>query len=78
MGFSVPTTISADFLRNTCLLERAQKVVGCDWWISICFVCFCVSVGSLLVIVQFGAIIDSFASKIFSDRSSYSSGHPQE
>ena len=74
VGFSVPSTILADFLRNTCLLERVQIVVGCDWWISIRFVCFCVSVGSLLLTVQFGAIIDLFASKMFADLSSYSWG----
>ena len=50
------------------LLERVQVMV-CDWWISIRFVCFCVSLDSLLVIVYFGVIIDLFASKIFSDLS---------
>ena len=48
--------------------------MGCDRWISISFVCFCVSLDSLLVIVKFGAIIDLFALKIFS----YSRGHLQK
>ena len=77
VGFSVPSIISAAFLRNTCLLDRVQKVVDCDWWIPNRFVCFCVSLGSLLVIVKFGAIIDLFALKIFSGLS-YSYGHLQE
>ena len=40
--------------------------MDCDWGISIRFVCICVPLGSLLVIVQFEAIIDLFTSKIFS------------
>ena len=30
LGFSVPSTILADLLRNTCLLVRVQKVMVCD------------------------------------------------
>ena len=50
LGFSVPSIILADFLGNTYLLARVQKVIicdSCDWWISIRFVCF-VFQGSLL------------------------------
>ena len=30
LGFSVPSIILADLLRNTCLLVRVQKVMVCD------------------------------------------------
>ena len=30
LGFSVPSIILADLLRNTCLLVRVQKVMICD------------------------------------------------
>ena len=46
--FSVPSIILADLLGKRCSLERVKKVMVCDWWISIRFVCFCVSLGSLL------------------------------
>ena len=58
LGFSVASIILVNLLGNTCLLEQVQKVMVCDRWISICFVCFCVSLVLLLVIVQFGAIIE--------------------
>lgn len=37
----------------------------CDWCVLICFTCFCVSLGSLLLIVLFWEIVDKFAWKIF-------------
>ena len=46
--FSVPSIILTDLLGKRCSLEQVQKVMVCDWWISIRFVCFCVSLGSLL------------------------------
>ena len=50
LGFSVPSIILVDLLGNTCLLAWVQKVlvfIICDWWISVCFVCFMFQ-GSLL------------------------------
>ena len=39
-----PTTLTlAVLLRNCSLLQQVQKVMVCDWWISISFVCFCIS-----------------------------------
>ena len=52
LGFSVPSIILADLLGNRCFLEQVQKVMVCYWWISICFACFCVSLGSLLSLGQ--------------------------
>ena len=37
----------ADLLGNICSLERVQKVMICDWWILIRFVCFFVAYYSL-------------------------------
>ena len=37
----------ADLLGNICSLERVQKVMICDWWILIRFVCFFVTYYSL-------------------------------
>ena len=34
--------ILVDPLGNRNLLQQAQKVMVCDWWTSIRFVCFCV------------------------------------
>ena len=47
MGFSVLPIILTDLLGNTCLLAQVQKVLVCDWRISIRFVYF-VFQGSLL------------------------------
>ena len=58
LSFSVLSIILAGLLGISCLLEQVQKDMICDWWLSIHFVCFCVSLGSVLVIVQFRAIID--------------------
>ena len=44
------------------MLKKSWFVI-CDWWISIPFVCFCVST-FVHVIVLFRAIIDQFASQI--------------
>ena len=33
--------ILADLLGNRSLLQQVQKVMNCDWWTSIRFVCFC-------------------------------------
>ena len=43
--FSLPSIILADLLGNRNLLKRVQRVMVCDckWWISMQFVCFCVS-----------------------------------
>ena len=41
--FSPPSVISADLLGNRNLLKRVQKVMICDWWISIRSVGFIVS-----------------------------------
>ena len=57
-SFSVWSIILVGLLGISCLLERVQKDMICDWWLSIQFVCFCVSLDSLLVIVQFSAVID--------------------
>ena len=40
LGISVPSIILADLLGNTCLLAQVQKVLVCDWWISIRLVYF--------------------------------------
>ena len=47
MGFSVLSIILTDLLGNTCVLAQVQKVLVCDWRISIRFVYF-VFQGSLL------------------------------
>ena len=47
LGFSVLPIILTDLLGNTCLLAQVQKVLVCDWRISIRFVYF-VFQGSLL------------------------------
>ena len=43
VDFSVLSIILADLSGNTWLPERVQKVMVCDWWISIRLVCFYVS-----------------------------------
>ena len=48
LGFSDPSIILADLLRNTCLLVRVQKVMVCDMvMVCVCdfdpFCLFCVS-----------------------------------
>ena len=43
LRFSLLSVILTDILGNKTLLWRVQKVRVCDWWISIPFVCLCVS-----------------------------------
>ena len=43
LRFSLLSVILTDLLGNKTLLWRVQKVRVCDWWISIPFVCLCVS-----------------------------------
>ena len=54
-----------DLLGNTCLLAQVQKVLVCDWSISICFVYF-VFQGSLLCDRPFSGNVGlvKFASQI--------------
>ena len=43
LHFLLPSIILTALLGNKTLLKRVQKVMVCDLWISIHFVCFCVS-----------------------------------
>ena len=43
LRFLLPSIILTDLLGNKTLLYRVQKVMVCDLWISIRFVCFSVS-----------------------------------
>ena len=42
-AFQKHLIILVDLLGNRSLLQQVQKFLVCDWWILICFVCFCVS-----------------------------------
>ena len=66
LGFSAAPIILADLLGNTFLLARVQKVISCDSWISIRFVCS-VFQGSLLCdcAVSGNNQLVTFASQIF-------------
>ena len=64
--FFVPSIILVVLFGNTCLLARVQKVMICDWWISIRFICFLLQ-GSLLCDspVSGNNRLVKFASQIF-------------
>ena len=66
LGFFVPSIILVVLFGNTCLLARVQKVMICDWWISIRFICFLLQ-GSLLCDspVSGNNRLVKFASQIF-------------
>ena len=44
--------ILADLLGKRRLLQRVQKVMVCDWWISIRFVSFCISSHVIVIMID--------------------------